>query len=304
MIYEIESVANLITHLMKLSNSGIEQSKLNIFKSVLISILTDRYSRSVWKPNDPLFESDSRKIKIERWLPLRVQVAYQTANICEFVFRNALPKVLIISPNPGSVTFQIGENGPECQLYHKDGPCMAWDATEDYLNIAEEIYSKTNSINYAKLAYHYIEFKQRYQPWDGRKLCMDMHPITIDGTESKAFLNEDLPDYIDTPDVILENENRHAFDFTSFCKWYKKGIDIDIYATKLDCIHEFLNHLNGEDVSDYFSTHYAYRENKTFYDHLFLERSHSHHSNAYWIEQGYSHDNRRECNRHNHRPTY
>ena len=161
MIYEIESVANLIVHLMTLSKAGIEQSKLDLFKSVLISALTDRYSRSVWKPNKPLFESNSRKIIIHRWLPLKVQLAYQTADINELVFRKSLPKILIISPNPGSVTFQIGENGPECQLYHKDGPCMAWDATEKYHAIAEQTYNKHNSINYAQLAYHYIEFKQR-----------------------------------------------------------------------------------------------------------------------------------------------
>lgn len=290
-MWEIESAVNLILHIMKLSKQVIVDKELKAFKSILLSTLTDRYCLENWNPKNPALGSKLRSLKISLVISNRIRIAFEEAEICEWIFRNSFPITFEVYPNPNSVSFKIGEKGPECYLVNDKGPKFPWEPTDIYSQLAAIAYSNNNSINCNEMAHHYIAYKSRYQPWDGRKLEIDYDPINIDG--SRNTLNDDwdyFPYEDKLPDIVLQEEVRHIYNFTDFSKWFRKGGDFETDVTQKDIIKEFLNHLNGEKASEYFQRMSCYKENKKYYDCLFEQRKYEPNNNRYWIT--YTHKKR------------
>jgi hypothetical protein len=288
---EIESSANLIVHVMKLAKTKIPENNLETFKTTLVNLLLERYSKTKWKPNDPSSESFYRKLRICDDISPSIELAYQTADIDELMFRSSLPIYMTISPDPNTVIFQIGRNGPPCELYHSEGPDGPWESSEEYKQLFQ-MYHKHNPLatNLAKKVYNYLEFKSRYQPWDNRKLTLDPEPISIDG----ELIDEDNDFYYfdSQPDIITQNEHLGPCNFKYFKKWFIKGGSISEwqYYSKLNfstrqCAKEYLRHINGDPPSPAFKLHSAYLEDPVSYEKLFKKIRNTPTNNAYWLTE-------------------
>ena len=259
---ELESVCNLLVHMIELSKSGVSEDTLQAFKSNLLTILHESIIGKYWNetcPSGKRFTWDIEIILtrfgrlIHRW----IQKAFQNIGIKDTVYCMYFPDMRIYI-TPDLVQFIIGVGNPKCTLYSKDSPDTPWLPTEEYQQLSRlHFLTKPNMKNTAEVISHYIQYTSRYQPWDGRILKLELNNVTIDGQPIEDEEHNDW--YIDnemrTPEIIKQQEFIHG-NFKQFCK-YLRNRTFE-YITKRQCIDEYLHQINSEEPSDFYKRNFEY----------------------------------------------
>ena len=287
------SVGNLIKHIIQLSKTHIPENKIEIFRQTLIDNLKIRVNESneISDRSKELFfirylcqlnlkKNIDIELKIEHKISEEIEIAYKKANISENAFRSSLPRKLKINIDLQSVTFKIGDKGPDCVIFSIDVD-MPWTNTELY----DEKYKIVNErfLSYENIAIktkNYLKFKSTFYPWDGRRLEFIDHHIDIDGNHIECD-EWDCNDIKNIP-IVTENEDL-VEDFRSFKKWIRKHNNIKHGVTAYDAAEEFVRHANGDPPSKLFQANDSYVINPEEYIKLFKYRKSRPKNNLYWL---------------------
>ena len=277
MAWEVTSTVNLLEYVITLGSSKIPQEKLKKFNINLANILRDNFAETDCDKNNPLSDSDIRRLCINDNMPFPIKLACHLSDIEENLLRSNLPRYMKIDTDPRSVIFQIGENGPECRLFQKNSG--VWNIPIQNIKPKENINPLLSTMD--EIVLYYINYKSKYQPWDNRKLILEDTKIDIYGNITPYVYYEDK-----TPSLVLENETVLQWkNFQHFSKWFKKGKikttggnfhEFDHY----ECVKEFISQLNGETPSDNLKLHQDYIDNPEYWNTCVKKRRYL--SNLYW----------------------
>ena len=169
MIIELESTANFIIHLIRISpKSSWEEKSLNKFKEAIIEVLKRRF-RDHWNPEKPFKGSGYRCIRINRRID---PIITQAATVSQLNVENiqaCLPQELTIWVDPLEISYRIGENGSICVLYEhcEDSENIPWKPKESN-NINTPYPSQTQPENENKIP-HGRELREMDYLLDPRK---------------------------------------------------------------------------------------------------------------------------------------
>ena len=270
---EKETVVNILTHIMELSKVKIEETQMNIFKFNLNNNLLDKNTSHI-KSNSKI------TLTIACNIPEPIKLSFIQAGIDENKFRSTLPRILIINYEENLVNFQIGTNGPICELYHNKGPNSPWEQSKHFRTISKLAHQKYPiKPDISKTVFHYLVFKRRYQPWDNRKFKLDKHPVTITG--DKAII-PDYWDYYEIPEIILQNQDIIP-DYIWWRKWIRKnGTYCETDVSYFDTINEYLHQLNGYAPSKLFKKHDSYVNDPSYWIDIFKNIRQTPNNNLYW----------------------
>lgn len=276
---EIQSIINLIIHVINLSQSNIPTEKLDIFSRTLTCGL-HKYKPTQWDKEFAFNKSDKKQLVMRCYITPVIVTAYKKAEISEKHFRSSLPRFFTISFDTDIVLFQIGKNGPECVLYNENS-LIPWEYKEIH-ETSEN--SKLLWYDLETTIYHYLKFKSTYHPWDGRRLDFDDYPFDINGNSVE---DEEYNDYYSSlycPNIITENDDLEG-NFQIFVRWFKfniQGVDpSDISARH--CAEEYIASINGDPTSDLVQKHYDYMAHPARWEKYNRFECQRPKSNLYWI---------------------
>lgn len=258
---ELESVCNLLIHVIELSHSGVPEDTLQAFKSNLLTIFQESIigtSGTRTCSYERRFNWDIEIIQtrfgclIHRW----IEMAFQKIGIEEKIYRTYFPDMRIyITPN--LVQFIIGVGNPKCTLYSSDSPDTPWLPTEEYQQLARLHFMSNNKVNIAERTYHYLQYTSRYRPWDGRILKLELNNINIDGYPIEDEESNDW--YIDadmkTPEIIKQQQFIHG-NFKDFCRSLRRNT-LE-YVTNRQCVDEYLHQINYDEPSELYKRSFEY----------------------------------------------
>ena len=118
MSLEIQSAANFITELIRISNQDISKNTLNRLNSHLVNELQHKFSH-FWHPERPYAGSGLRCIRINDRLDNIIDLACKAVGLCpNAIYASLKNKSLILWIDPGQVSFKIHEE--TCILYEND----------------------------------------------------------------------------------------------------------------------------------------------------------------------------------------
>ena len=122
MALEVQSTANFLTHLMRLSwrlrkhqDNNSTEAKLTNFRDSLIKALRRRY-RDHWIPDKPFKGSGYRTLRITDKMDPVIAEAGNNCGLSSQYLLEIFP-YLTVWVDPGEVTYRIGENDNICVLY-------------------------------------------------------------------------------------------------------------------------------------------------------------------------------------------
>jgi protein Tob/BTG len=117
---EIQSAANLITHIIRLARLNISEAKLMKFNKCLIEAMFQRF-RDHWIPERPQKGTGYRTMRFNGTEePLTAQAA-KNSSISYSILIQAIP-IMIFWIDPFEVCYRFGENGSIYVLYDRNSP--------------------------------------------------------------------------------------------------------------------------------------------------------------------------------------
>ena len=112
---EVDSAANFLSHIVKLSKKDLSEKKLKNFKKNIIKLLRKRYN-NYWDPQRPLIGSSFRCIRINERMDPVIGQAGDECGIPSHILHQILSP-LTIWVDPREVTYRIRENSSIYILY-------------------------------------------------------------------------------------------------------------------------------------------------------------------------------------------
>jgi len=142
---EVQSAANFLVHLVRLSRRNVTEFQLNKFNDALIDVLRRRYSDH-WFPERPFKGSGYRCIRINGMMDSLIGSAGETVGLSSKFLHSIFPSELTLWIDPKEVSYRIGENGSICVLYeHTEGVSDPWRPTLNNKNSSNQNTKKARS---------------------------------------------------------------------------------------------------------------------------------------------------------------